>query len=105
MSLSELGNDLLHFRLGKAEERIEDYFVGTLLPEIGAVVKKAATDEWKMMASSVKAHIGDLSIASPVDSFVTVAKEVLADIVVQAPGILISDIFVEINAVVSSKAS
>lgn len=102
MSVQELEDDILHFRLGKAAERVEDYFEGTLLPEIAAVAKKAATDEWKMMAASVKAHIGDLSITSPVDSFVTVAKEVLADIAVQAPTILISDIFVEINALVSA---
>lgn len=105
MSVQELESDLLHFRLGKAAERVEDYFTGTLLPEIAAIAKKAATDEWKMMAASVKAHIGDLSITSPVDSFVKVAKEVLADIIVQAPTILISDIFVEINAVVSAQVS
>lgn len=105
MSLEEFGDDLIHFRLGKAEERAEDYIFGTVVPEIAAVMKKAASDEWKMMAASVKAHIGDLSVTSPTDSFVKVVTEVAADIVGKAPGILLQDIFIQVNAVVASQAA
>lgn len=103
MSALELADDILHFRLGKAGERLEDWLKGTIFPEAETFLKKLASDEGKMLEASVEAHIGDLDINSPTASFVKVCTEIAADIAVKAPSILLQDIFAFVNIKVAAK--
>lgn len=105
MSASELLSDLFSGNFSHAWARFIDFFQNTMEPDLLAGIKKIGTDEGNLIAASFKVHRGELSITSPVTAYVSVAKEVFADVVAQSPKILIQDVFATINLIISGEAA